>query len=150
MAWLAPLVCGLLTACQTVPRLPPPDTAEPGWKILQGQAVWHPRPDAPELAGELTIALHRNGRAWLEFTKTPMPFVVAQTTSNAWQIEFVPRKLTFSGRGEPPARFLWLHLPALLQGEKPPDAIKFEKTSGDSWRLANPKTGETLEGYLSP
>src|SRR5204862_5812199 len=90
--------------------LPPVNLNEPGWKIRRGQAVWKPNKSAPEIAGELTFASNPDGRAVLEFTKTPFPIAVAQVTSNQWQIEFPAQQKRFSGRGRPPARIGWLQL----------------------------------------
>src|SRR5437762_2550749 len=114
-------LCGallLLTACRTLTLLPPADLAEPGWHVQQGQAVWRPRPDAPELAGDLLVATNLDGRTLVQFTKTPLPFVVAQATSNTWQIQWVPQNKIFSGHGQPPRRLTWLYLPQCLTGRR--------------------------------
>ena len=92
----------LCLRCHTVPPLPPVNLTEPGWTVLQGQAVWRTKKDAPEIAGELFVATNPDGRSFVQFTKTPLPFVVAQTTTNSWQIHFVPNDKTYSGRGKVP------------------------------------------------
>jgi hypothetical protein len=115
----------------------------------QGQAVWKSRADAPEIAGELLLATSVDGRTFTQFTKTPLPILVAQTTTNAWQIEFVVENRKFAGRGSPPARLAWLHLAGCLSRVNPPKGWTFTKGDDGTWRLENKKTGEMLEGYLT-
>ncbi|MBI2924196.1 MAG: hypothetical protein HYY24_00645 [Verrucomicrobia bacterium] len=130
--------------------MPPANLSEPGWSVRQGQAVWRPRQDAPELAGELLVAAHPDGRSFVQFTKTPLPFVTAQTTATNWQIHFAPRNRTLRGHGRPPARFLWLHLARCLSGAPPPRGWSGGHRAGNAWRFENASTGEALEGYLTP
>ncbi len=139
-----------LSACRTAPTLSPVNLGEPGWRIQQGQAVWRSKKTAPEIAGELLVAVHTSGRTFLQFTKVPLPFVVAQTTTNSWQIEFVADNRTYSGRGEPPAQVAWLQLTRCLAGTVPPAGWNWRKSGGGRWRLENKNTGEMLEGYLAP
>src|SRR6185369_312406 len=140
------LVC--LGACRTGPPLPKVNLSEPGWKIQQGQAVWHPRRNAPELAGDLIVATRPDGSTLVQFTKTPFPFAVAQTTSNRWQIEFPPQNRRFSGPGKPPARIVWFQLVNALAG-KPIAKNWTWQDSPTAWRLENKSTGESLEGFLT-
>ncbi len=91
----------------------------------------------------------------MQFIKSPFPICVAQTTSNAWQIEFPPQNKIFSGRGNPPAKFGplptgWLQLASCLKGNSPPANWSFQKLDDASWRLENKKTGESIEGFLNP
>ncbi|HEY2953484.1 MAG TPA: hypothetical protein VGK40_12920 [Verrucomicrobiae bacterium] len=140
---------GAMAACRSVPLLPPSNFAEPGWTIRQGQTVWRTGQDAPELAGELLVATHRDGRSLVQFTKTPLPFVVAQTTTNSWQVDFVAKNKTYSGRGAPPVRVIWLHLARSLDGNPPPKPFVFEKIPEAGWKLENRATGEMISGYLA-
>src|SRR4051794_40070814 len=105
-----------LAGCRTAPLLPPANLSEPGWRVQQGQAVWKARRTAPEIAGEVLLATGPHQRTLMQFTKTPFPIVVAQTLSNRWEIQFVPERRTFHGRGQPPKYFGWLHLPPALSG----------------------------------
>src|SRR6266542_4241732 len=114
-------------ACRTVPHLAPANLSEPGWTIREGQAVWRPRIGAPELAGELLVAIQRNGETLLQFTKTPLPFVVARTTATHWQIQFVTGHREFSGFGQPPAQIGWLHLASCVAGTAPPPEWRWKK-----------------------
>lgn len=145
--WLLTLVTAV--GCRTAPALPPVNLSDPRWTIQQGQAVWRSRRDAPEIAGELFLALRDDRLTFLQFTKTPLPFVVAQMTSDRWQIQFVADNKTFSGGGQPPARIAWLQLARCLAGFVPPSQWKWEKLAGERWRLENKSTGEMLEGYLT-
>jgi hypothetical protein len=86
----------------------------------------------------------------VQFTKTPLPIVVGQVTTNSWQIHFVPNDKTYSGPGKPPGGLIWLHLPRDLSGAKPPRLWSLQKQDAGSWRLENHYTGESLEGYLNP
>jgi hypothetical protein len=138
----------LLAGCSTMP-LPPADLSEPGWTVQQGQAVWRQKKESPEIAGELLLATNHNGRTFLQFTKTPFPFVIAQTTSESWQLEIPTQDKKYSHRGNPPKRVIWFHLAPALNGialEKP---WLFEKKA-ENWRLENTKTGEMIEGFLNP
>ena len=148
---LAPLLVAvsLLADCRTAPTLPALNLAEPGWGTRQGQAIWRSRTLAPEISGELFVATHCNGRTFLQFTKTPLPLVVVQTTPNSWLIEFVAENKTYSGRGQPPPRLAWLQLPRCLAGAVPRAPWKWEALDGGRWRLESTATGEMLEGYLT-
>ncbi len=139
-----------LTACRTPQPLPPVNLSGPGWTVRQGQVLWRARTDAPELAGELVVATRADHSSFVQFTKSPLPFMVAQTTSNSWQIHSVPDDRTYSGRGKPPARVVWLQLPRCLAGLPPAKPWHWETLDNDRWHLYNPRTGESLEGYLSP
>jgi hypothetical protein len=145
-----PFVLLLLTGCQTAHPLPPVNLAEGDWTTRQGQAVWRQRKAAPEIAGELIVATRSDGSSLVQFTKTPLPLVVAQSTSNSWQIQIVPNNKTYSGRGAPPSRLVWLHLPRCLAGLPPPKHWQWQPLENNGWRLSNQATGEFLEGYLTP
>jgi hypothetical protein len=121
----------------------------PGWRVQQGQALWRPRSGMPELGGDLVFATDAAGRAVIQFAKTPMALVSAQTTSNRWLIDFPPRNLGFSGRGGPPARFAWLSLPAGLAGKALVPPLRFERKPDGGWRLENTRSGEAIEGFLA-
>ncbi|MDB6122441.1 MAG: hypothetical protein JWQ71_1434 [Pedosphaera sp.] len=151
------LILALVPACRTMPALPPVNLSEPGWTVLQGQGVWRMKKEAPEIAGEILVATNSNGRSMMQFIKTPLPFVTAQTTTNSWQIHFVPNDKTYSGRGKAPtglaARYMphcWFYLPSSLAGAPPPKPWSWQQLPDGAWRLENSRTGEALEGYLNP
>lgn len=154
-----------LAGCRTIAPLPPADLSQPGWTVRTGQAVWRAQRGAPELAGDLLVAVHAQGRTFVQFSKTPFPLVVAQTTPAGWQIHFAPNDRTLRGPGPPPPRFLWLHLAAgLLRGVPPPRNVECRAQTAEArdsvpapsappagmWRWVNHVTGETLEGFLNP
>jgi hypothetical protein len=140
----------LLAGCQTVPTLSPMNLAEPGWTVSQGQAVWRQDKKSPEIAGEILLATNIDGRTFVEFTKTPLPLLIAETTAHSWQIHSVPDNKTYSGRGNPPIRAIWLYLPRCLTGATPPKPLTWRRTENEGWHLENSRTGEFVEGYLSP
>jgi len=137
-----------LPACRTAP-LPRINLQEPGWTIREGQAVWKRNREAPEIAGELLVAT-APGRTFVQFSKTPFPMVVGQSTTNKWQVEIPTQGKRYSAPGKPPARLIWLYLPGMLAGQAPPKRWSFQQLSSDRWRVENEKTGESIEGYLEP
>ncbi len=143
------LLMSSCTGCHTLSPLPSVNLKEPGWTVLEGQAVWRTTRKAPELAGEVLLATQSGARAFVQFSKAPFPMLVAQTTTNAWQVELPARNKRYSGRGKPPARLIWLYLPALLSGEAPPKGWSWSRQQ-NRWKLENRSTGEALEGYFSP
>lgn len=96
------------------------------------------------------MASHEDGRCVIQFAKTPLPILMGQTSRTNWFIEFPAQKMSFAGRGTPPVRFSWLHLPAALAGKPLPAAISFQLKPEGRWRLENKRSGETLEGFLAP
>jgi hypothetical protein len=140
----------LATGCGTVPAVPPADLSQPGWTTRQGQAVWRPGKAAPELAGDLVVATRDDGSCFIQFAKTPLPLVTAQVTTNAWRLYIVPTDTTRSGGGEAPLRVVWFCLPRCLAHLSPGKPWRWETLQDNGWRLSNPTTGESLEGYLTP
>jgi hypothetical protein len=138
-------LCGCQTATQSLFT-----AAGPGWHVQQGQALWRPERGLPEFGGDLVLASDNDGRCLIQFDKTPMAILSAQTTSNRWLIKFPQRQMSFSGRGPGPMRFTWLYLPTALAGNPLPKQLHFESKPDGGWRLENSRTGETLEGFLSP
>ena len=139
----------LLSGCQTTPKNL--FTADgPGWKVQQGQALWRPNKDLPEFGGDLVFASNPDGRSLIQFDKTPLAMVSAQVTPAQWLIRFPQGQMNFAGHGAASTRFGWLYLPAALRGEKLPDAVHFARKPDGGWRLENSRTGETIEGFLSP
>jgi hypothetical protein len=144
LAMLA-LFCGCRTTTQSLFT-----ASGPGWHVQQGQSLWRPEHGLPEFGGDLILASDADGRCLLQFDKTPMSMVFAQTTTNRWLIRFPQQQMGFSGHGSPPTRFAWLYLHAALTGEQLPPALHFERRPQGGWRLENSHTGEILEGFLSP
>lgn len=122
----------------------------PGWKIQTGQALWQPEGKRPQIAGDLLLAGNGAGSYLIQFDKSPISLASAQVTSNHWLIRFPQVQRSFSGRGPGPTRFIVLYLPRALAGEPLPEPVHFERKPGGGWRLDNPSTGESIEGFLSP
>lgn len=142
------LILFISTGCHTSPLLPKADLSEPGWKTYQGEAIWRANHHAPEIAGEILLATNATGRTFVQFTKTPFPFVIAQTTTNIWQIESPTQNRIFAGHGSPPARVLWFQLPCAWSGSPLPRRWIWKETE-TGWHLENTSNGETLEGYFN-
>jgi len=149
--WLA-LVAGLMLSagCHTATQSPLFTASGPGWRVQEGQALWRPARRYPELGGELVMASHKDGRCAIQFTKIPLPLVLAQTTCTNWLIAFPARRMSFGGRRAPPTRFAWLYLYAALSGDSLPSTLHFQRTPDGGWRLENTRSGETVEGFLAP
>ena len=143
-------IAGLGVACHTLGRLPPVDFSATGWRVQQGQALWKPAANKPELAGELLLATHAAGGFHLQFSKTPFSLATAQLAGKAWQIELGSGEFRRRGRGRPPDRFAWFVLPRALREGRVEAPWQFERMTDNRWRLRNHRTGESLEGYLAP
>jgi len=137
----------LLTGCATSRPLPPADLSAPGWAVQTGQAIW--KSGSSDLAGELIFAKRADGSSALQFIKTPLPLVSAQTRETRWTITFVADNRTVSGRGVPPAQLLWLHLASALKGESPKAPLRFSQDTSANWKLENSETGEAISGFLN-
>ena len=83
-----------------------------------------------------------------EQVKNPFPLVVAQSTTNTWQVETPTDNKRYSGRGRPPARLIFLYLPRALANEPLPQNWLWQKRDGGG-RLENRANGESLEVYFT-
>ena len=137
-------------SCRTTAPLPPADLSAPGWQLHQGQALWKPTKNRPELAGDLLLATNASGDYFIQFTKIPFTLASAQVMNGAWQIQFGDGHHSWRGKGAPPKRFAWFKLPAALAGTTPAAPWTFTRRADDSWRLENSRTGEVLEGVFFP
>ncbi len=144
---LTALICA---GCRTARPLPSADFSAPGWTVRQGEAVWKPSSRRSELTGDLLLATNANGDCFVQFSKIPFPLATAQVAGGQWQIEFGANKYSWHGHGAPPARFSWFLLPRALLGAGPGGNWRFTRPDTYSWRLENPRTGESLEGEFSP
>lgn len=124
------------------------DTTEPGWQVRQGQAVWRPQAQAVELAGDLVVAWHPDGRAFVQFAKPPVTLASAAQDQKTWQFTVPLQRRSGRGPNPPPPTVVWFQLVRLLRGEPASADWRGERFGHGHWRLENPRTGETLEGYL--
>src|SRR5512135_1163934 len=93
--------------CATVgTKLPPADLKKPGWTVHQGQAVWRMQHGSREVAGDILIATRSDGEAFIQFSKTPFPLVIAQENAHQWQADIPPQNKHYAGRGKPPKRLI--------------------------------------------
>jgi hypothetical protein len=136
------------SGCRTAPPMPRAETSQPGWTLQEGQAVWRKSAISTDIAGDILLATHPDGRSLLQFTKTPFPLVIAQASSNQWQIESPMDNRRFSRYGRPPARVLWFQLAPASSGRLLPAPWQW-RASADGWQLNNLRTGERLEGYFN-
>src|SRR6187551_934386 len=102
--WLlaATLTLFASTGCRSLPPIPPANLTAPGWSVRNGQAVWKPNQQRPELAGELLVATNTNGDCVVEFTKTPFALASARRLGDCWRIEFGTGRHAWQGRGPGP------------------------------------------------
>jgi len=122
---------------------------EPGWTLREGQAVWKPAGKKSEIAGEVQVATRPDdGRSFVQFSKAPFPLVIAQSTTNGWQIEIPAENRRYSGKGNPPERIIWLYLASVLEGEPLPKQWSWHQ-DGSEWHLENKTTGESVEGFFT-
>ena len=149
--WRALLLLAFaLAGCHTVRPFAPVNLQEPGWHVREGQAVWRPKREAAEIAGEILLATKPDGQVFIQFSKNPFPLLVAQATGDKWQIELPIEKKRYSGHGQPPRRLIWLYLSRVLSGQPPPKGWAYTRLESSGWKLENDSTGEALEGYLNP
>jgi hypothetical protein len=141
------LITGTSGCRMLVPPLEPANLQEPGWSVREGQAVWRLAHGRSEIAGDVVVATSRGGRGFVQFTKPGFPLVIAQSTTNRWEVEFPAQNRRYAGRGAPPKRVIWLYLLRVLEGQKPPEHWVWREDS-QGWRLENGETGESLEGYF--
>jgi len=140
---------GALLGCRTAPSLPPADLRAPGWEIRQGQALWKPRRDADGIAGELIIAIQKDDRSLVQFSKTPFPIVTAGIGPNSWELEIPTQGKHYSHRGTPPDRVIWFQLLKAIANGQLPKPWSWASPDGDGrWSLQNGTSGESLEGYF--
>ena len=138
----------ILTGCALFyGRMAPVNLQEPGWTVRQGQAVWK-LPSGHDIAGDVLVATAQGNRSFVQFTKTPFPILVGQSSDNHWQVEIPAEKKFYTGPGAPPTRLIWLYLPRALLGQPLPRGWSWRQTQ-DDWRLENPKTGEAIEGFFA-
>ena len=142
-----PVLCLVfVAACQTPHPMGPVDVTESGWTTHRGQAVWKFGKRAPEIVGELMVAVNEDGRLFAEFNKSLVTVATAQTDEQRWVLDLPMFERTLSGRGVPSDRFAMFQFDEVLRGEEPSGDWEYSEDGAD-WRLANPRTGEYVEGY---
>jgi hypothetical protein len=140
----------LLAGCRTGPALAPADLSAPGWQIRRGQALWQPKPGAPELAGNLLIAAGPDGEDFLRFSKDPIEIVLARRTAVGWRLEIAALGKSYSGPGRPPRRIGWFQLADCVLRGSASKGWTWSESGEGRWQFTNERTGERLEGYFEP
>jgi len=140
----------ILAGCRSTTPLPPMDLTKPGWTVREGQAVWAAARGEPGIAGELLVALRADGACFVQFAKPPFTLVTARAEFGAWSVHQPQRRRQAGGRGRAPDQWVWFALVESMTGTTPGSGWRWEARAAGAWRLANPATGETLEGYLTP
>lgn len=140
----------LAAGCSTVAPLPPADLAAAGWSIRRGQAVWKLGGNAPEVVGDLIVAVRADTEMFAQFSKAPLTVAVARADASSWELDLAMFQRRLAGRGTPDGRFAFFQLARQLRGLGVPPPWEFTHEGGDRWRLANLRTGEYLEGFWQP
>ncbi|HYE30415.1 MAG TPA: hypothetical protein VEH27_03230 [Methylomirabilota bacterium] len=138
----------LLAACATVPRFEPLDLNAGQWQTQHGHAVWTPESKKPEVTGEIIIATNPANDLMVQFSKNPFNIVTAQKRAGKWQLEYGPEGRRYSGPGEGPPRIIWLRLPELFKGSRPPLGWTVVERGPKTLLIEHPERGERLQVVL--
>jgi hypothetical protein len=140
------LVLDLIVSGCAGPVQAPVNLSEPGWRVSEASVVWRPRGSAPELVGELLVAVNPDGRRLVQFSKQTLPVVTAQMDAAGWSLSSSLRARRYGGRGSPTDRVPWFQFTRLPPVPPFSGRWHWESAAGGGWRLANPSTGEFVEG----
>ena len=144
----ASLLVTLLLSCSKNLPLPEVDLSAPGWTVWTGQALWKPEADRAAIAGDIVLASHDNGDVLISFAKPPVPIFTAQTAAKLWRIDHAHAQRSHTGSGQPPARFVWFQIPAMLQDSTAPKGWRMITAADSVWELDNLDTGERIRLVL--
>jgi hypothetical protein len=145
--WILPFFV-LLQGCRSLPPLPPVDLKQPGWTVYYAEALWQPQAKAEQIAGELLVAFHEDGRGLAQFTKNPFPMVTARCNPEGWQIEIVAQNQRFARRGAPPD-VLWFQLIRAFSGQPLSKKWEWRSLGAHERRLIKRDEHESLEIYVA-
>jgi len=140
----------LATGCSTLAPLPPADLSAAGWTTQRGQAVWTFGDNAPEVVGDLVVAVRADAEMFAQFSKGPLMVAVARADATRWELELAMFQRRLAGKGSPEGRFAFFQLARQLRGEILSAPWEFAVEAEGRWRLVNPRTGESLEGFWEP
>lgn len=143
LALMLPFLVLATAGCRSVPVLSPIDLGETGWVSRRGDALWRPAGRGAELAGELWVATHADGRGWAQFVKPPFPLVTARRDTRVWEVETAEGRRYGRG-GEPPERVVWFQVLRACGGEAPGGPWQWRAAADEPWRFEGPR-GEWLE-----
>jgi len=117
---------------------------------MRGQAVWKFGDSAPEVVGDLVVAVRADAGMFAQFSKAPLTVAVARADDTRWELDLAMFQRRLAGRGTPDERFALFQLARQLRGETPAAPWSFVSETDGRWRLENPRTGEALEGFWEP
>jgi hypothetical protein len=140
------LLAGCASPRDAASRSPEPLSGE----ARIGQAVWRPRRQLPELAGELVVVNPPGPDFLVRFSKDPLCLAQAESRDGRWRVEFAAGTRHRQGRGRLPRWTVWLVLADAMEARPLRRPWVGEVTSSGEIRLSNARTGETLEGFLGP
>jgi hypothetical protein len=124
---------------------PPVDLSAPGWTVRQGQALWQPDHDKPEIAGDVVLSTHPSGGSYIQFSKT-LPILSARIQPGGrWEFENTSENKRYSGGGTPPKRIVWLQFLRVLEGQEISGRWTVARPSPDFVSLENEFSGERLQ-----
>lgn len=143
------LAAFVAVGCTTLPPMHPVDVNGPGWTRRHGQAVWRFGKNAPEIVGDLMVAVNDDGSMFAQFSKSVVNVATAQTDHQQWVLDLPMFDRTLTGRGAPSDRFALFQFDEILLGVPLPGHWEYA-AEDESWRLFNSRTGEYMEGYWDP
>lgn len=147
---VAALILLLIAGCSTLAPLPPVDLSAPGWTTQRGQAVWKFGENAPEVVGDLIVAVRADAEMFVQFSKAPLTVAIARADDTRWELDLAMFQRRVAGRGTPDSRFAFFQLARQLRDGPLPAPWTFAIETDGRWRLENPRTGESLEGFWEP
>ena len=142
------LLCFLTIGCVSRQPLPPLDTSVPGWTVRQGQALWRPDAEKPEIVGDIVLSAHPQAGSFVQFSKT-LPILSARLAPDAWEFNAIAQQKVYSGGGSPPDRISWLQALLVLEGAQAASRWTVAHPSKEYLLLENAHTGERLELRLN-
>jgi hypothetical protein len=98
----------------------------------------------------LVVAARGDRELFAQFTKGPIVVATARADGTGWELDFAMAERRVARRGKPNARFALFQLARVVNQAGLDPAWSFTGDEGGSWRLANPQTGEWLEGVWLP
>ena len=137
-------ICGWLAGCVSRQPLPPLDTSAPGWTVRQGQALWRPDEDKPEVVGDVVLSVHPQAGMFVQVSKT-LPILSARLAPDAWEFNAIAQQKVYSGGGSPPDRISWLQALLVIDGAEAASRWSVARPSDKYLLLENSHTGERLE-----
>ena len=144
-ALLALVLVGCGAGCRTVDPSPL-DLSTPGWTVQETDAVWVPGADAPEVPGEVLVAVHVDGRRFVQFSRQGLPLVQARQVDGRWSLRSPLRPGVHGGPGRGTRRVPWFVVDRLppTPGERRGWVV--EALPDGRWRVRQRRAGQMLEG----